>query len=261
MGLVLSAGCEILRRESGSRPGRTARCLRRWIAFGRPTRYRYADGVANFFMPIGLPRAAFEALVLRIDDGVRRHLVALVLNEDFPYRALHILNDSFNLGDVGVDDDPEEVVYLLDQILVFAFEDAPDEVIRSWAKENDETRQDEAVSRVLFVRNNMINVGKLWSAKSNSLTPPVTAFKYDVVRGDNGAPEAVVVYLAATRIDDMGRPDRTDSTRLRVQLWPADLQLIIDELEHVRNRHFALDDEVVNNNGSHAISPTHSHEG
>jgi hypothetical protein len=125
----------------------------------------------------------------------------------------------------------------LDQVLFFAFEDAPEEVVRGWAREHDPALEEEAFRRVVFIRETMTNLGELWEAKSASIIPPLVGVKYDAIRDSDGRMTALALYLAAARITDLGRPDLTDSVRLRVQLWPADVDMLIGELARLREDH------------------------
>ncbi|MGW0507574.1 hypothetical protein [Micromonospora sp. NPDC003241] len=191
----------------------------------------------DFFAPVKIPRSAFERLVAQVDDGVGRNAIALVLHEDFPYRALHVVDED----DFAIDrnDDFLPLVDMLDQILFFAFEQAPEGIVRSWAKGKDEELEDEAVQRVLHVRENMPNLASLWIQKSTSIVPPMIGMSHEIVRDEAGRGVAASLYLSASRISAMGRADLTSATRLRVQLWPADVNALIRELEDIRDSYLA----------------------
>jgi hypothetical protein len=196
--------------------------------------------VFDFFAPVTLPLPAFEKLVERVDDGIREHAIALVLHEDFPFRTLDILDpDHLDLDDLGIDD-PSSQIDSLDQLLLFAFESAPERVIRAWAKERNEGLSDEAVKRVQLIRTSMPSLDELWNEKSNSIVPPLIGLSYDIIRDEQGRAKAATMYLSAGRISSTGRPDALDAVRLRLQLWPADIDLLIRELEHIRIDHLEM---------------------
>lgn len=205
---------------------------------GLPALAGYAAHVVDLFEPVRLPRPAFEELVRQVDAAIENHSMGLILSEDAPYRSLQPLIGASKPEIPGIID-YGQIVDSLDQILLFAFEDAPDDVIERWARGKDEHLVEEAVSRVSFVRNNMPNLEELWTEKSSSIVPPLTGFKYDVLRDEYGTGIAAVVYLAASRVNIAGIPDSHDSTRIRLQLWPSDVQLLIDELEHLKSGHMS----------------------
>jgi hypothetical protein len=190
--------------------------------------------VVDFFAPIRLPFDAFEQLVSLTDQGVGSHAIALRLEEDLPFRALEIVQP---LGEAS----PANFASLiddLDQVLFFAFEGAPEEVIRAWARDRDMDLQEEALRRVEYVRKNMPNLADLWDEKSTSIVPPLVGLRYDLVCDGGGSVTAAIMYMSAARINGIGRPDLTDAIRLRFQLWPGDVDLLIAELQHLRDAHF-----------------------
>ncbi|WBB78789.1 hypothetical protein O7606_21660 [Micromonospora sp. WMMD882] len=193
--------------------------------------------MSNFFTPLTVPRAAFEEFVRKVDSAVGKHAIALALHEDFPYRALQVVGDGCDLAVTGLDD-AEDLIDNLDQILFFAFEYAPEEVIREWASEHEEDLAGEAVSRVTHLRSGMPNLATLWREKSFAIVPPLTSFRYKLIHDAEGNPTSVIAYMSAGRISISGKPDSSDVTRLRVQLWPSDVQSLIEKLEHLRDDHF-----------------------
>jgi hypothetical protein len=195
--------------------------------------------MADFYTPVRIPRSAFEQLIVRVDKAVGEDTVALVLNEDFPFRALDPVEPTaIDFTNLDIEN-PSEVVYYLDQLLYFAFESAPQEVIVSWANSDAPELKDEAVERVTYVRENMPNLSELWEAKSGSIIPPIIGFTYESVFLGNSDLRCANVYISAGRIRGDGSPDKTDIVRMRLQLWPSDVRLLIRELEHLWNSHLA----------------------
>jgi hypothetical protein len=195
--------------------------------------------MSDFYAPALIPRSAFEELIARVDRAVGEHSIALVLHEYFPFRALDPISPtSIDFSGIQIKD-PSEVVDNLDQLLYFAFERAPREVIADWAIEQSEELVDEAVDRVLYIRKNMPELSELWSEKSDSLVPPLVGFEYETARSRGEDDLHVNMYLSAARISRGGLPDRTDMVRLRVQLWPSDIRLLIRELEHLWAAHLS----------------------
>lgn len=187
--------------------------------------------MVDLFSPVRIPRAAFETLVSRIDAAVAVNGIALTLGEDFPFRELELVGDDL-VDFSGIEVDVAiELVEHFDQIIYFAFEGAPDRVVEDWAREHDQTSVTEAVSRVEYARKNMPSLRRLWTAKSESLIGPLVGVGVDAVRDGSGALESVILYLAAARISaDTGSPDKSDVSRLRVQLWPSDLRSLVKQL-------------------------------
>jgi hypothetical protein len=195
--------------------------------------------MADFYTPVGIPRPVFDQLIVRLDKAVGEHGVALVLNENFPFRALDpIRANSIDLSGLQIDN-ADEVVENLDQLLYFAFEDAPRDVVASWANDGEADLADEAFERVRFIRDNMPELAALWYAKSDSLIPPLIRFSYDAIPSEEGSSNTAVIYLAAAGIGPGARPDKTDIVRLRVQLWPSDVRLLAREFEHLWHAHLA----------------------
>ncbi|HUC59904.1 MAG TPA: hypothetical protein VMA95_21060 [Streptosporangiaceae bacterium] len=99
----------------------------------------------------------------------------------------------------------------------------------------------EAAERVGHVRSNMPNLSKLWREKSNSVMRPLVELAYETTTSASGSLGASL-YLAAARIDTSeGVPDKSDITRLRVQLWPADVRILMRELEHLWHAHLSAE--------------------
>jgi hypothetical protein len=193
--------------------------------------------MADFYTPVRMPRPAFEQLIARVDKAVGEHSVALVLSEDFAFRALDPIEPTaIDFRDIDIEK-PLEIVNYLDQLLYFAFEFAPEEVISSWADEYDSQLKGEAIERVTYIRDNMPQLSKLWNSKSDSIIAPMISFSYETTLLRDSSMRCVNLYLSAGRIRDNGAPDKTDLVRMRVQLWPSDVRLLIRELQHLWGDH------------------------
>jgi hypothetical protein len=201
--------------------------------------------MADFSTPVRIPRAAFDQLIARIDEAVGEHDVALWLHEDYPFRNLDpITSTAIHFSDIELEDDPLDVVENLDQLLYFAFQFAPEKAITSWANEYDSDLEKEAVKRVEAIRKNMPNLARLWRAKNNSITAPLVEFTYDIVDPEGLNQPYVNLYIAAARIDSSdGLPDKSDISRLRVQLWPTDVRVLMRELAHLWDAHLSDEHE------------------
>lgn len=198
--------------------------------------------VADFSTPVRIPRSTFEELITRIDVAVGEHGVALSLHEDFPFRSLDPVNPTaIDFTGLDLEDDPLDIVENLDQLIYFAFELASSEDVISWAKEYNSDLEAEAVERVELIRKKMPHLELLWSSKNNSLIPPLVELSYGIINSKRG--DACVVYLAAARISSStGAPDKSDATRIRVQLWPSDVRMLMRELNHVWQAHLSHPD-------------------
>jgi len=98
-------------------------------------RRRTADStlisMTDFYAPVRIPREMFDLLISRVDQAVGEHAVALLLNEDFPFRALDPISPTaIDLSGVILDDDPLDIIHYLDQLLYFAFEGVPNDIRR-----------------------------------------------------------------------------------------------------------------------------------
>lgn len=208
--------------------------------------------MADFYTPVRIPRPAFEQLITEIDKAVGEHSVALVLNEDVPLRALDpIDSDAIDFTNVAIEN-PLEIVNYLDQLLYFAFQFAPIEVITSWANDHDAELKDEAIERVAYIRRNMPKLANLWDSKSDSIIAPMTGFTYESGPLRDSNIRCANLYISAGRIRVGGAPDRTDMIRLRVQLWPSDVRILIRELEHLWNDHLADSPDEEDDGGNDA---------
>jgi hypothetical protein len=197
--------------------------------------------MADFSTPVRIPRAAFDQLIARIDDAVGKHDVALWLHEDYPFRNLDpVMSTAINFSEIQLEDDPLDVVENLDQLLYFAFELASPKAISSWVSEYDPDLEKEAVERVEAIRKSMPNLARLWRAKNNSVTAPLVEFTYDVVDADGLNQPYVNLYIAAARIDSSdGAPDKSDISRVRLQLWPSDVRVLMREFAHLWHAHLS----------------------
>ncbi|HUY49686.1 MAG TPA: hypothetical protein VMV92_28880 [Streptosporangiaceae bacterium] len=197
--------------------------------------------MADFSTPVRIPRAAFDQLIARIDDALGKHNVALWLHEDYPFRNLDpISSTAIDFSGIDLQDDPLDVVENLDQLLYFAFELASRKAVASWVSEYDPDLEKEAVERVEAIRKSMPNLAKLWRAKTNSVTAPLVEFTYDVVDADGTNEPYVNLYMAAARIDSSdGAPDKSDISRVRVQLWPSDVRVLMREFAHLWHAHLS----------------------
>jgi hypothetical protein len=193
--------------------------------------------MTDFYTPVQIPRDQFDLLMARVDEAVGQHAVALILNEDFPVRALDPISvTSIDLSGLQLEENPLEIVEYLDQLMYFAFEAAPRQVIASWGNEDDRGLGEEAVDRALFMRTNMPKLFSLWESKSNSIIPPLIRFEYESATTSSGNRYANI-YFATSRITQTGMPDKTDMLRMRMQLWPSDVRLLIREFEHLLDAH------------------------
>lgn len=196
--------------------------------------------MADFFMPVRIPRDEFEQVIVRIDKAVGEHAVALILHEDYPFRALEPLTSTaIDFSEIRFSEDPLEIIDGLDQLAYFAFERSSDETISAWASDYDPDLAGEATDRVGSMRRNMPELAWLWEAKSDSIIPPLVgiAFESTTIGGDES--KLLNIYLSAARIRPGGEPDRSDATRIRAQLWPSDVRILIRDLTHMWDSHLA----------------------
>lgn len=186
--------------------------------------------------PLKLPRDVFDSFIAEVDRLVATHDVALELTEDVPYRVLRFVGEqTYDLAGLG-GEQSSRMLDSLDQMTLFAFEAAPDDVIQKWG-EREARLGEEARARVRQMRETMVALAGLWSEKSNSVTPPLVGVRYEPIRESDGTIASWILYLSAARISLNGTPDRSDASKVRLQLWPADVQMLIDELQHMLSGH------------------------
>src|SRR5260370_2659216 len=108
--------------------------------------------MADFHTPVRIPREAFHELIARVDEGVGEHTVALLLNEDYPFRALDPINPTaIDFSGIALEEDPLGVVEYLDHLLYFAFERSSPEAIAYWPTEEYVTLHPQPLYQPIFI--------------------------------------------------------------------------------------------------------------
>lgn len=198
------------------------------------------------FEPVRLKSEEFSQLVLGLERAFSRHAAALVVDERLPSAEIEVLD----WEETGLEEEAvaryREVVEYLDQLLLFAFADAPTKVVADWADTYDASLRDEAVQRIETMRNNMPSLRDLWDAKVSSVVPILSSLAYEVITSeseDDVSARSVLLSMSASRLGILGRVDKSSTQMLAFRLWPSDLRLLRREIDHVLEVHFGKEGE------------------
>jgi hypothetical protein len=192
--------------------------------------------------PVLLPLEEFEALVSKVNQAFERDAAALIVGR-LGAREIEVF-DPQRAGFGGEWSRLRPVVLQLDQLLVLAFEAAPEEVVSEWAAEysngsSDEDLGDDVNRRVEILRTNAPALQRVWEAKSRSVLPGLGLPMYRVVRevGVGPSPPAQVLLslaLSPARLNDSPAPvaeTTLELTRSDVALLQHILGEVIEKLD------------------------------
>jgi hypothetical protein len=192
--------------------------------------------MTDLFEPVRLSREAFVDLIKKVDQAFANNAAALVVDERYGLREVEVIDPTA----AGFSDEtwPElqPAVNYLDQLMLFAFDDAPDTVISTWAREYDSNLVHETIERVKIMRQAMPVLEGLWQAKSASVVPILNNFEYEVLteiqqQGEMQEP-SVLAYLSVSRTGLYSRPDRNTIERVTFRLFASDIVLLKQALDH-----------------------------
>lgn len=185
--------------------------------------------MADFFDPIRLPPPEFEALIQRVDRAFRVGAATLV-GSVFGTPEV----DVFDPRTAGFSDEEWErlqpVVQNLDQIIEFAYDDAPHRDVAEWVA-SYVTDPDEAqllMQRTLdcldVLRKRGENIFRTWRAKIRSILPILGPPRSRLVRGvSSGQVELQFVLTASTARPG---PIAVPVQEFVVQLLPSDIAML-----------------------------------
>lgn len=178
--------------------------------------------MSDFFEPLRLDLDEFTELVQALDLGIGRSAVALVVDDRYGYRELEVFDPSA----IGWSTEQwgrfEPIVQDLDQLMVFAFADAPRSTIESWAKDASEDAQ-VALDKVQVMRDKMPRLAKLWQAKTDSIAPTLSSLRYELQSSPADGAGECTLYLSASISGLTGRIVPGSVERVSMKLWPSDL--------------------------------------
>lgn len=194
----------------------------------------------DMFEPVRLKNEEFSQLVSGLERAFSNHAAALVMDERLPSAELEVLD----WDETGLDKDAvekyREVVQYFDQLVLFAFAYAPNEVIADWAARYDASLKDEAIKRIDAMRSDMPSLQSLWDAKTASVIPVLSSLGYEVVRTEvnDEADRSVILSMSASKVSVLGRVDKYSTQTITMRLWPSDLALLKDQIDHALEAHF-----------------------
>lgn len=203
--------------------------------------------MADMFEPIRLKGEEFSQLITGLERAFSRDAAALVVDERLPTAEVDVLDWEETGLDEKAAERYREVVNYLDQVILFAFADAPDQVIHEWASYYDASLKDEALKRVEAIRSSMPVLRELWDAKASSVIPILTSVAYEIIAiedEDDSAARSVILSLSASKLSPLGRVDKNSTQSVTFRLWPSDLKILKREIDHVLSVHFDQEDET-----------------
>jgi hypothetical protein len=194
----------------------------------------------DMFEPVRLKSEEFSELVSGLERAFSSHAAALVMDERLSGAELEVLD----WDKTGLDKDAiekyREIVQYFDQLVVFAFAQAPNDVISDWAARYDASLKEEAISRVDIMRSDLPSLQNLWDAKTSSVIPILSSLGYEIVAAtdvDGGADKSVILRLSASKVNVLGQVDRYSTQSVTMRLWPSDLVLLKDQIDHTLETH------------------------
>jgi hypothetical protein len=197
--------------------------------------------MADLFEPLRLKTEEFSELITGLERAFSRHAAALINDERLQSPEVEVLD----WKETGFSEETVEkfrqVVTYLDQLIVFAFADAPDEIVAEWAGRFDASLKDEAVKRVGIMRDDMPSLRSLWEAKTSSVVPLLGSVGYEVVTSEadgTANDKSLILSFSASKYSILGRVDTKSTQSITVRLWRSDLILLKREIEHVLKDHF-----------------------
>jgi len=200
--------------------------------------------MADMFEPVRLKSEEFSQLIMGVERAFSRHAAALVVDERLPSPEIEVLDWEETELDKETVEKYRIVIDYFDQLMLFAFADAPDQVVSEWANGYDPSLKDEALKRVEVVRSSMPLLRDLWDAKVSSVIPILSSVAYDIitVEGEDSTAKSVILNLSAAKLSIFGRVDKSSAQSVILRLWPNDLKLLKREIDHLLKDHFNGED-------------------
>jgi hypothetical protein len=168
--------------------------------------------------PVVIPQERFAGLVDQLEQATRSNFATVTFDATYGYWFL----DVFDRERVQLPDQDWTVVDNLNQLLSFAFDDAPDDYIQQWATEADARFADETIRRVNYLRSRMTALGSLWRAKTESVMPILARPEYEIALDPKGNQSSFVIALTAWT-GGTYRLELAEKKTLTVRLYPNDL--------------------------------------
>ena len=185
----------------------------------------------DYFSVIRLPEDEFEALLQLVDRAVGARAATLVSTGDQAWRVLEV----FDPRRAGITEEEwarwDDIVFWMDYVMVLAFEDAPENVVRRWAERHDPSLVDQALARVRSMPDLAPNLRRLWTAKTDRLHPSLNEPEYALIRTtEDEEMVSALVEWSASRIEFPGQVDKTSTVRFVTKLHPNDIVLLQTQL-------------------------------
>ncbi len=199
--------------------------------------------MADLFEPVRLEGTDFQNLLELLEKAFSLYAAALVADEQSPVPTIEILDQTR----AGFTDEAWErlqtAVESFHQMMLFAFEDAPDDLISRWARDYEESLQDEAVKRVRLIRDRMPTLRRLWESKRSSVVPILNSFDYEVIYSSESSDANILLAITVSRQPFLARSARSRTDSITIRLWPSDVALLKREIDHILEAHFRLGDQ------------------
>lgn len=192
------------------------------------------------FAPIRLSDDDFRFLCSEIETGIAvseiglRPLFGSKINPFELYSqpgasVFSTVEDSDRLEDF------ETAMLFLDSVMLYAFEEAPDDVIRTWAEDFDAKMADDAVARVHLAASLLLNTKRLWESKTHSRLPILGRISYEFIQSDVLVePSALVTFEPGRYI--AFRIERDSHSEVTVRMWEDDVRDLRNSLDEILAR-------------------------
>jgi len=193
-----------------------------------------------FAGPVLLAEQPFLRYLKLLDDGLEAGQVALTADEPHGIWSLEILDpEAFEVAEDDLDE-LADFADALSQLILFAGNEAPDDVLVRWAK-TMEVDADLVIERVNLIRHNMPHLGRLWEEKTHAHMPILAGVFAEAIRFD-GSPRGLLKIAAVENRHTVV----TEGTRqsVTIEVWPDDLARLIVEMETLRYAIMNSDDRT-----------------
>lgn len=179
-----------------------------------------------------LPPGRFEALLREVEEAFAVNNAAYFYDNTLGFTTI----DYFRQPDGGEDDEAwftaREFASSLDQLLIFAFESAPDSIVKKWGKEHGQKTSERAVEMVKSVQELMPNARSEWDNRRADFGRILGDAQISVAFSPEHADFRAILRMNS--FDPTGlRKVPTASSRqyFDVVLSPAEIQRLISKLE------------------------------
>lgn len=193
--------------------------------------------------PVQLPFPEFVAATQFIEQAFAENTAALVPGPGSELPTILFFDGERSALDDANREDAEGLAFHLDQFLIFAFGEAPDRVIESWAAEADRDAED-VIAKVKYIREHMPLVNAAWERRAEGLGRSLGRVRESVVysaKEDQFLALLLIESYNSTTVSNV--PLGESRQRLEVTLSKGELAYLVSALSDVLD-HMPADDDV-----------------